>query len=631
MKLSEKNIASLFLWALIILGAAIRFYHLGEWSLTNDELSALNRTQHDSNLALWLSYGEVPDTHPPLVQFFIYNWTNWFGNNPFTLRLPFVILGILCTPLSYRLFNLWFSRTTGVFVAAGIALMNYPIVYTQLARPYGMGLFIGLLFTYYWSKLILSGRYTTKTYILYVIIGAISLYIHYFLTLSIGITILTGFFLIKKHRLKTYLVLNSLIVVAFLPYLQYFLLQLKVGGVGGWLPPPENDFFLSYLYYCFNSSWLVILSIVAFFLYGLRNKLKLSRRNWIVLLWSIFPFVIGFFYSIQVNPVIQYSTLIFSFPFMLAFWGSMLERVDLRGPIKSWLITFSIILLFTSAISWKYYHESSFGEFKETAKTLVEWTGEIDQNYSVVGNMVDPFYYDYYLNQMNWKDEFEFTAINTTSDVADVNRFLKSSNKEKIIFTWSNTNNPFELKELILKYYPNIEKSQRLNNAEVMVFGKENNREEIFNYQTSFEDQPIELGYQLSQVKVDSLSRNSYYQVDSTEEYPVVIKDILGKNLPLNNANVVTFSIHFKSASAPEAIIALSIDNEDGNVNWRGTDLAPFYSDDEWNYALVSFYLPEGVSPTDKIKAYVWNRGKESFLVDDVSFYAYEDSQYYLN
>jgi hypothetical protein len=630
MNLNEKNITSLFLWGLILVGAAMRFYHLGDWSLTNDELSALNRTQHDSNLALWLSYAKVPDTHPPLVQFFIYNWTNWFGNDPLTLRLPFAILGIICIPLSYRLFNLWFSRTTGVFVAAGIALLNFPIVYTQLARPYGMGLFIGLLFTYYWSKLILSGRYTLKTYLLYVIIGGLSLYVHYFLTLSIVITILTGFFLIKKHRVKTYLILNSFIGLAFLPYLPYFLLQLKVGGVGGWLPPPENSFFLSFLYYGLNSSWLVILTILTLILYGIRTKLKFSYRNWILLLWSLLPFLIGFLYSKYVNPVIQYSTLLFSFPFLLAFVGAMLERVELRSSIKSGLIIFGAILVFTSAINWRYYHESSFGEFKETTKTLAKWTNEIDHSYAVIGNMVDPFYYNYYLNKMNWEDEFKFTAINTTSDVSEVYRFLKHSQKEKIIFTWSNTNNPFELKELLLHYYPKIEKSKRLNNAEVILFGRENNRQEIFNYHTTFNVKPNELGYQISQIRIDSLSKNYYYQVDSTEEYPVVVKDILGKNLPLKNANVVTFSIHFKSVSAPEAIIALSIDNEEGNVNWRGTDLAPFYSEKEWNYALVSFYLPEGVSPTDKIKAYVWNRGKESFFVDDVSFYAYEDSQYYL-
>ena len=630
MKLTEKNIISLFLWSFIIIGGLLRFYNLGEWSLTNDELSALYRTHFDSNLALWRSYGLNPDGHPPLTQLFIYNWTFLFGNTPFVVRLPFALMGILCIPISYRLFNRWFSPTTAVLVAGSIAILNYPIVYTQLARPYGMGLFFGLLFTYYWTKLIISGRYNIKTYILYVVLGICSIYIHYFLSLSIVIIMITGLILVKKHRIKTYLILNLLIAISFLPFLEYFLIQLSIGGVGGWLPKPESSFYINYLWYALNRSWLTVLLLLFIALYGIRNKFSFSRRNWVMLVWGVTPFLFGFLYSTYSNPVLQFSTLIFSFPFLLAFVFSFAETLDLRKNMNTLITVFSIILLFSSAISWKYYHESSFGEFKETSKVLTEWLNELDGEYDVIANISNPYYYNYYLKQLNFKDTFLVTSISTHSDLANLSKLLKKSTNQNLVFTWANTNNHFELKELIRYYYPSIKKSKRFNNAEVIIYEKGKSSSLKFGYQTNFNQQPKELGYSLNNIVFDTINSDNYFQTDTTSEYPVVIKDIDGANLPIDSANVVTFMVHFKSAEAPKAILAISIDNDEGNVTWRGTDLAPFFMKEDWNMALVSLYLPDGIKPTDKIKAYVWNREKEEFLIDDVSFFAYKDSHYYL-
>lgn len=630
MKPTEKNIINIFLWSFVVIGGLLRFYNLGEWSLTNDELSALNRTQHDSNLALWLSYASVPDTHPPFSQFFIYNWTLLFGTSPFLLRLPFAIMGILSIPLSYRLFNRWFSPTTGILVAGSIAFLNYPIVYTQLARPYGIGLFFGLLFTYYWTKLIISGRYTAKTYLLYVLFGILSIYIHYFLTLTVAIAVITGLFLIKQHRFKTYLILNLIIGVAFLPFFKYFLLQLNVGGVGGWLPTPENSFYLDYLFYAFNRSWLVILLICFTITYGIRNKVALRKRNLVMLLWALIPFAIGFFYSKHSNPVLQFSTLLFSFPYILGFVFSFAESLELKRNINRLIAIVSIVFVFSSAINWKYYHESSFGEFKETTQTLSEWTKEMNSSYDVIANIVDPFYYNYYLKQMNWEDTFLLTSITTHADLAKLSHHLEKSAKESLVFTWANTNNPFELKELIRYYYPSIKNNKRLNNAEVMVFHEGEGSATQFKYSTTFDEEIEEFGYDKAHLNIDSISGNTYYSIQKNEEYPVVVKDIVGNNLALDSSNVITFLVHFKATKKPKGILAISIDNEDGNVDWRGTDLAPFYQKDKWNMALVSLYLPDGISPTDKIKAYVWNKEKDEFLLDDISFFAYKNSQYYL-
>jgi hypothetical protein len=633
MKFDEKTSVKYLLWLIVILGAALRLFHLNDWSLTNDELSAITRTQHDSNLSLWLSYASAPDTHPPLVQFFIYNWTLLFGFNQVALRIPFIIFGIVCIPLSYRVFRMWFSDITAVYVAAGIGLLQYPILYSQMARPYSVGLLFMLLFTYYWTKLVLLNRYNFKTYLLYILIGICSLYIHYFLSLNIFILGVSGLFLIKKYRRKTYLIINTIVAIGFLPYLKYFLIQLKIGGVGDWLPLPEFNFYLTYLFYTFNYSWLTILIIATISILGLVSyKNKFNKNSWVLLVLVLAPYLIGHLYSVKVNPVIQYSTLIFSFPFLLALVFSSIEGKDLKGLYGILLIIFIGVVTFTSYRTWDNYHIHPFGNFKNASTVMHNWADELpEDNRDIIINAVNFNYYEYYLKQLDCQHQFLKTTINSEKDLGELSKHFANSNKENLIFSWSAVNNYYELKELMRYYFPEIKKLDGHFNYEVIHFTKGTPSVKTIDYYSSFESPNTEWNFNTTFIDTtNSKSGIKSISVTPEQEYPVSLKDIDASNFNPGDANIITFLVHFKSNQPIDALLAISIDNESGNQNWRGISLKEFNQQGQWSMGLVSIFLDHPLKENDKIKAYVWNRNHETFWLDDVSFYAYSDSKYYL-
>jgi hypothetical protein len=528
---------------------------------------------------------------------------------------------------------MWFSDTTAVYVAAGIGLLQYPILYSQMARPYSVGLLFMLLFAYYWTKLVLLNRYNFKTYFLYILIGICSLYIHYFLTLNIFILGLSGLFIIKKYRRKAYLIINTIVVIGFLPYSKYFLVQLKIGGVGGWLPLPELNFYLTYLFYSFNYSWVTILVIVTISTLGwVSYKTKFNKKSWILLTLVLAPYLIGHIYSVKANPVLQYSTLVFSFPFLLAFVFSSIEGKDLKALYGLLLIAFIGVTTFTSFRTWDNYHIHPFGNFKNAATVMHDWADELPENsYDIVINSVNYNYYQYYLKQLNCEHQFLKTTIKTEKDLGDLSKYLANSSKENLIFSWSAVNNFYELKELMRHYFPKIKRLEGHFNYEVIHFTKGTPQVKTIDFSSSFENQDEEWNFNTAFIDTaNSKTGNNSIIVTPEQEYPVSLKDIPASDFNPGESNIITFMVHFKSDLPTDALVVISIDNESGNKLWRAMSLKEFNQQGQWSMGLVSIFLEHPLEENDKIKAYVWNRNKETFLLDDVFFFAYTDSKYYL-
>jgi hypothetical protein len=70
MAIMKKNRNYIILFLITLAAAFLRFYKLGDFSLSNDELSALNRLQF-SNFHDLITKGVMPDFHPALVQVFL--------------------------------------------------------------------------------------------------------------------------------------------------------------------------------------------------------------------------------------------------------------------------------------------------------------------------------------------------------------------------------------------------------------------------------------------------------------------------------------------------------------------------------------------------------------------------------
>ena len=154
LKPNSKYLWQLTLFLLTLTACFLRLWNLGDFSLSNDELSALSRLQYNS-LSDVISIGvQKLDFHPAGIQIFLFYWIKIAQSSEFLIRLPFALSGGISVWLIYSIGKHWFSKQTGILAAILLCFLEFPLLYSQLARPYSFGLFFTLLGSYLWTQIV---------------------------------------------------------------------------------------------------------------------------------------------------------------------------------------------------------------------------------------------------------------------------------------------------------------------------------------------------------------------------------------------------------------------------------------------------------------------------------------------
>ncbi len=306
---------------ILLLALILRCYNLFSIPYTHDELSGLLRTRFDSFSEL-IAKGVKIDGHPAFVQVFLYYWTKLFGTAEWIVKLPFILSGVSGVYFAYKIGKRWSNVTVGLIVAAILATSQYPLMYSQIARPYTSGFFFTLLFAYHWGEIVFFKNYARKHLIWFPIAAALCAYNHHFSMLTAGLIGIFGIIYTFKDFLWRYILLCLTAVILYSPHFSILFAQLKMGGLSGWLGKPEPSFLSHYVQYIFQFSPILIglyaLIIIWTFISG-----KPTKRSSKAILFSGILFFsvyfIGYYYSIFAAPVLQTSVLIFAYPFLLFF------------------------------------------------------------------------------------------------------------------------------------------------------------------------------------------------------------------------------------------------------------------------------------------------------------------------
>ena len=340
----SKRMDYILIGVIMLVAALLRLWKLGQVPFMHDEFSALLRTRFD-NFHDFIQQGIMPDSHPIGVQAFLWLWVRIFGWSEFWVKLPFALMGIGSIYLIYIIGRQWFNRKVGLLSAAFFAVSQFTVFYSQLARPYSAGLFFVLLMAYFWYKVVFGTKTTARDYIGFALSAWACSLIQYFSIAQAGLIFLTGLFFLPKERRKAYWLSGISAVVLFAPTLPIFYQQLFVSGsIGGWLAAPKSTFLSDFIQYTMNYSMLFMFTtgiiILLPLILGKRTKQNQPLR-WAGLAWFVIIFVIAFIYSLKCEPIIQHSTLIFSYPFVIivAFLCLTLARCRHGKPLWLWLLS----------------------------------------------------------------------------------------------------------------------------------------------------------------------------------------------------------------------------------------------------------------------------------------------------
>ena len=597
----------------------------------------MHRLQFDSFGEMIEKGVKLTDFHPAGVQTFLYFWTKLFGFSEASVRLPFIISGIVSIYFVYLIGKKWFNKNTGLLSALSMAFLQFPLLYSQLARPYSPGLLFSLATVWCWTLIIQDKKQNLLTYSGFVIFSALSAYSHNYSFLFVLIVGLTGLFFLKRKALINYLFCGLAVFILYLPHFEIFFYQFGIGGIGGedgWLGKPDPLWFFDFIYYCFNKSIFLLIVFGAVLIFSLlfnRKNINWTKFHSILLIWFLAMFFIGYFYSIFRNPILQNSILIFSFPFLLIFLFSFIKRHS-SLIFKIFFIFLAIAGIISTVIVKDYYNSQHFGEFKDIAKRISEWNKKYGSNKITAAISVNqPYYIDYYLEKYN--DSTVFVQYDNTGkeDLLVLKKAIDSCKTPYFIYAWTKPC-PFEISDLIMAKFPFIIKQKNYSGlSEITLFGKTDEPNSIeltkavYSVNNSFETGNL---WGIN----EKLLNNEYsfpgehsIKIDSTIIYGPTFSTTLA-DIDCKKAKKIKVSLDvFALNDFSKVILVLSLENKENEIiQWTGSKFEYYLEKDKWSKVFLTVYIPESFTFEDMIKTYVWNPGKESFYVDDFKIEFYE-------
>lgn len=595
---------------ILVLATGMRFYHWFDIPYMHDELSALIRTKFNSYREV-LEKGIKVDGHPALIQSFLYFWTKWFGYAEWIVKLPFLLMSVGSVYLIYRIGTKWFNPTAGLLLAAFFTCSEYALMYGQIIRPYGSGLFFTLLLTYHWGELVFFNNFK-KRHILFYILGAtLCSYNHHFSLLIAGLIGVFGIFFISGNSRKKYVLLSLCIPLLYLPHLSIFLYQLSIGGVEGWLGKPSPDFILNYLDYVFHFSWIVILGSASILILAAvikrQERIKVNRFQVFSLLLFFTNYTIAYFYSVYGTSVLQSSVLIFSFPFLLLFLVGFTQNQPPRT--NSVLIGLLLLVIGYSLIAErKYYHVFYVATFKQLVLDADEFNQMHPAKTLFFSDVPKTQFYE---PEISISNDYLFVHIPGFT-LYQLDSLLKESTKSDDYFCLAATSSfPPHYRALIQSYYPVEVKTHNYFSASTVLFAKGTKEK---NTLTSFSLKSIKAWQGVDPLKW----KNNAYQFNEGDEWG----PSFGREIPLflrSEYDVFDVEATIKlSDPNQEILLVINGQEQDSTFLFRASSTKDFI----WNKNDSTITLVQSVKFIDtpfqrfkqpKINTFLWNRDKKAF------------------
>ncbi len=638
MTISRGNWLLFFL--ILFTGVFLRAYDWTGIPFTHDEITAVERTFFPNFQALIEGAVKI-DCHPAGVQVFLYFWTSLFGTEPFVVKLPFLLMGLGAIYLTFKVGTYWFNATTGLLASAFLATLQFPVIYSQIARPYSSGLFFTLLAVWHLSKLIWSDNPNWKNWTGWILAAIACSYNHYFSQLAIGIIGVSGLFIIPKERLKHYLVACLGIGLAYLPHLPIFFKQIQGAGLN-WLSVPGWIFPLRFIHYTFQySAWVTALFLGLGVLggtyhYYLSNDLKVftNKRHMLLITWFFLPIAIGMGYSWIQDPVTKFSVFLFTYPFFLLLVLSFLPKLTPR--VNAFLILLIMVSNIYVLINERYHYEIFYDKnrydvtFSEAQKDWDQYGGaqKIDYYLSIGGNA-----YQHWLKKIEIPEK-AFNLIDTTNR-NQFNNLLAKSDKPYLAIAWPNKMKP-DYFGIAQKHYPYLLKRTKFESGSYCLMAKAPHPDTIdpfiATYKQSFEGDRISKESQKKLTNQTAYNGNHAYELKSQEEFGPGIKARLDTILHTNR-DVIFTSINMQCEAKKHPLLLLEVKKAGGNnLRWdRNVTVLNLTDNKHWEYAIRAFPLifKDFQASSTFVKVGIWNKKGANCYIDDLTLKVMEGNPYY--
>ncbi len=358
---------------------------------------------------------------------------------------------------------------------------------------------------------------------------------------------------------------------------------------------------------------------VLIYLLGIKNfkKTDFVIQKWLISgLWFFSVFLIGYFYSVYVNPVLQFSMLLFLFPFLLFFifgWVSKLES-QWNGVVVVLILSLGTFSLSVERNHFKVFEQNRYFQMKSDAMDLANNDTEIIfLNYIDIIEHSYPEKFEFTNNMMLWESH--------KNTLLEIDATIKNSTKKQIIIGYLEQM-PKEILTIAQAYFPYVQEQRCYHGATTYLFSKEKTGSEldIAYFHNSFSEKSIS-----NFMNYNESNYNNGKYIDSNEWS-------LGQALPLSgliehkyDIIVVKAKIKLSDNSTPVTLVGNVVGKDkEKSIFWAGQSTNDFYVDEYGNvtlqlaidYNTISNELLEDC----EISTYIWNQGQQKIEIKDISF-----------
>lgn len=600
---------------LFLIAFSFRIFHL-DFSFSNDELSAILRTQQPNFNSL-LQYGIRVDGHPAGVEVFLYYWIKLVGTSEFFVRLPFALFGSIAVVFAFLFAKERIGFQAAFFTGISLSLLQFPLLYSQQARPYASGMMLAMMLAWIWSKIVGTvnsyGKIKICHGLLFALLLALNAYNHYFSALLASIIFISGFFYLSKKYFLAYSIYGALAVLLFIPHLGISLQQFSYKGVGEWLAKPNASFLLHHLLIIFNGSLLYLVIILVITSINNTGRKAISIKNKervLLLLWFLIPIIVGYLYSIYRNPVLQDRVLIFSMPFLFMFLFSWVSSKSIAMQLLQY-----ILLFFTLVIAlWhsNYYKESHFINFKEIALRSNNTHNHYAKKSLLSIEQCNTIkYLQFYLRDSSY--QFDLNEVSNDTQLMQLHTLLDTSTKTNMEYIVLKPQNKIALMMLHAQFPKQLISYSKGENCAYYLFSKSKQQISLQKDSNSI------YFYKLRSDSVD-ISGLEYYNII---DYKALSNGFYTVYLKYNfNGSKERFS----------SSLVVSILRNNKTIYWYSIPLKYFYHRQQWS----PFYYQEEIElqTGDHLKAYLWNSNKGTLKLKKVQVklnHIFQQSHLYFN
>ncbi len=441
-----------------LLGAVLRFYHLGHESLWLDEMFSWTLS-HQVSLLRSIARGALTETNPPGYLALLIYVQRCLGDSEVALRLPSALAGVAAIPALFALGRRMYSSWMGLAAALLLAVSQAPIYFSQEARTYALAL-LATLFTFLvWYPLFASpsGQVTAPRRWMagYIAAATVLLYLHYY-----GLLIVLGQALgaLWLHRSRgearrRVLMTYGVVGILYSPWLLVSIYQyVRLHNVD-WIQKPQPGFVLEYLGFAFNDStalgWMAALAVVALGVHLVVRRrhgveASLVREDASILAWLLFPLAAAYLVSIAGRPLLVTRYLVIVLPalyLVVARVLALLPGPRLARSLAVAVLAGAILVDLTGRLG--YYTTPQKAELREAAAYVMKH--DIAHTESLVITYPWPdFVYNYYFERAGSALRAD-VAVHIDLDLARVDAALEQRQPERIWFIHTDQPVPEEL------------------------------------------------------------------------------------------------------------------------------------------------------------------------------------------